>query len=61
MINEECKNKSLHVKNEKKHHIVRGSQPAMRIEKQNNQHIKISGNYNNDKIIGVKMNIVSIP
>ena len=61
MTNEVCKNKSTHVKNEIKHHIVKGSQHAMRIVKQNNQHIKISGIYNNDKIIGVKVNRMSIP
>ena len=33
----------------------------MRIVKQNNQHIKINGIYNNDKIIGVKVNRMSIP
>ena len=33
----------------------------MRIVKKNNQHIKIIGIYKNDKIIGVKMNIISIP
>ena len=33
----------------------------MRIVKQSNQHIKISGIYNNDKIIGVKVNRMSIP
>ena len=33
----------------------------MRIVERNNQHIKINGLYNNDKIIGVKVNIVCIP
>ena len=61
MTNEVCKNKSIHVKNEIKYHIVRESQHAMRIVKLCNQHIKISGMYNNDKIIGVKMNKMSIP
>ena len=61
MKNEVCKNKSIQVKNEIKHHIVRGSQHDMRIVKQSNQHIKISGIYNNDKIIGVKVNGMSIP
>ena len=61
MTNEVCKNKSIHVKNEIKHYMVRGSQHAMRIVKQSNQHIKISGIYNNDKIIGVKVNRMSIP
>ena len=61
MTNKVCKNKSIHVKNEINHHIVRGSQHAMRIVKKNNQHIKISGIYNNDKIIGVKLNRMSIP
>ena len=61
MTNEVCKNKSIHVKNEIKHHIVKGSQRVMRIVEQNNQHIKISGIYNNDKIIGVKVNRMSIP
>ena len=60
MTNEVCKNKSIHVKNEIKYHIVRGSQHAMRIVKQSNQHIKISVIYNNDKIIGVKVNKMSI-
>ena len=54
-------NKSIHVKNEIKHHIVRGSQHDIRIAKQSNHHIKISGIYNNDKIIGVKVNGMSIP
>ena len=61
MTNEVCKNKCIHVKNEIKYQIVRESQHAMRIVKQNNQHIKISGIYNNDKIIGVKVNRMSIP
>ena len=61
MTNEVCKNKSIYVKNERKHNIVRGSQHTMRIVKQNNQHIKINRIYNNDKIIGVKMNRMSIP
>ena len=61
MTNEVCKNKSLHIKNEIKHHIVRGSQHAMRIVKQSNQHIKVDGLYNNYKIIGVKVNRMSIP
>ena len=33
----------------------------MRIVKQNNQHIKVDGLYNNDKIIGAKVNRMSIP
>ena len=33
----------------------------MRIVKQNNQHIKINGIYNNDKIIDAKVNRMSIP
>ena len=33
----------------------------MRIVKRNNQHIKISEIYTNDKIIGVKVNRMSIP
>ena len=33
----------------------------MRIVKQNNQHIRINGIYNNDKIIGVKVNRMSMP
>ena len=61
MTNEVCKNKSLHVKNEIKYHIARGSQHAMRIVKQSNQHVKVSGLYNNDKIICVKVNRMSIP
>ena len=61
MTNEVCKNKSLHVENEIKFHIVRGSQHAMRIVKQRNQHIKVSGLYNNDKMIGVKVNRMNIP
>ena len=61
MTNEVCKNTSIHVKNEIKHHIVRESQHAMRIVKQSNQHIKISEIYNNDKIISIKVNRMSIP
>ena len=61
MTNEVCKNKSLHVKNEIKYSIVRGSQHGMRIVKQNNLHVKINGLYNNDKIIGVKVNRMSKP
>ena len=61
MTNEVCKNKSLHIKNEIKYHIVSGSQHVMRIVKQSNQHIKVGGLYNNDKIIGVKVNRMSIP
>ena len=60
MTNEVCKNKSLRVKNEIKYHIVRGSQHAMRIIKQGNQHIKVGGLYNNDKIIGVEVNRMNI-
>ena len=33
----------------------------MRIVKQNNQHIKINRIYNNDKIIDVKVDRMSIP
>ena len=55
------KNKSIHVKNEIKYQIVRQSQHAMRIVKENNQHIKINEIYNNDKIIGVKVNRMNIP
>ena len=55
------KNKNIHVKNEIKYQIVRGNQRAMRIVKQNNQYIKINGIYNNDKIISVKVNRISIP
>ena len=62
MTNEVCKkNKSIHVKNEITYHMVRGSQHAMRIIKRTNQHIRISGIYNNNKIIGVKVNRMSIP
>ena len=61
MTNEVCKNKSIHIKNEIKYHIIRGSRYVMRIVKQNNQHFKISGIYNNDKIIGVKVNRMNIP
>ena len=60
MTNEVCKNKSIHIKNEIKYQIVRESRHAMRIVKQSNQHIKISGIYNSDKIIGVKVNRMSI-
>ena len=60
MTNEVCKNKSIHVKNKIKHHIVRGSQHAMKIVKQNNQHVKMNIIYNNDKIIGVNVNRMSI-
>ena len=59
--NEACKNRSIHIKNEIKYHLRRESQHAMRIIKQNNQHIKISEIYNNDKIIGVKVNRMGIP
>ena len=55
------KNKRIHIKNEIKHHMVKGSQHVVRIVKQSNQHIKISGIYNNDKIICVKVNKMSIP
>ena len=61
MKNEVCKNKNIHVKNEIKYQIVRRSQLSMRIVKQINQHIKVGGLYNNDKIIGVKVNRMSIP
>ena len=61
MKNEVCENKSIHVKNEIKCQIVRRSQLAMRIVKQSNQHIKISGLCNNDKIIGVNVNRMIIP
>ena len=62
MANEVCKkNKNIHVKNEIKYQIVRGNQRTMRIVKQNNQFIKINGIYNNDKIISVKVNRMSIP
>ena len=55
-----AKNKSIYVKNEIKHHIVGGSPHAMRIVNQSNQHIKISGIYNNDKIIDVNVNRMNI-
>ena len=61
MTNEVCKNKSLHVKNGIKYHIIRESQHTMRIVKQRNQHVKAGGLYNNDKIIGVNVNRMSIP
>ena len=56
-----AKNKSIHVKNEIKYQRVRESLHAMIIVKQSNHHSKISGIYNNDKIIGVKVNRMSIP
>ena len=52
---------SIPVKNEIKYQIVLGSQHAMKIVKQSNQHIKISGIYNNDKIIGIMVNRMDIP
>ena len=61
MTNEVFENKNIHVKNEIKYHIVRGSQHIMRIVKKSNQHIKISGIYKNDKIIDAKVNRMSIP
>ena len=61
MTIEVCKNKSIHLKNEIKYQIVRGNQHVMRIVKQNNQYIKISGICNNDKIIGIKVNRMNIP
>ena len=63
MTNEVCKKKKkrIHVKNEIKYHIIKKSQHAMRIVNQINQHIKISGIYNNIKIIGVKVNRMNIP
>ena len=56
MKNEVHENKSIHVKNEIKYQIVRRSLLVMRIVKQSNQHIKISGLCNNDKILGVNVN-----
>ena len=60
MTNDVCDNKSIHVKNEIIYPIVRGSEHAIRIVKRSNQHIKISEIYNNDKIIGIKVNELSI-
>ena len=61
MTNNVCKNKSIHINNEIKYYTVRGSQDTMRIVKKNNQYIKTSGIYNNDKITGVEVNKMSMP
>ena len=55
------KNKSIHVKNEIKYQILRGSQHDVRIVKQSNQHIKLSGIYNTGKIIGIQVNRMGTP